>query len=423
LHLLVEGAQMAQRPLVVIGAGPKALAIHTKALILRSVGHDVPEIRIIEQTGVGAYWSGRDGFTDGKMRLYTPPERDLGFPYESGFGRAVDNQLEEYSWRAFLKAQRRLAEFYDGVRENPSHSMYQEYLEWVASASKARIVEDSVVNIRAGRRQACWVVELKSGRKPIYAQGVVVTGPGVPFGIKGAKGSSRVFSSDTFWLKQNLERFTSLRGGKVAVIGGGPGAAAVLIKLLEITSGKVEIHSYGKLTVRSKEFDRYLSAPLHHDWYVLTTAERERIARELGGVTEAEMMQIDRSKRVTNFPRWIHEVREEKRSISLVDGRRGYSHVVVATGFKRHWFVKLFAEKKVFGVQGRELEKVAKLENNIAMDLSIKGVQPRVHVPLLAGRAHGPGLPTLNCLGLLSDAILRSYVTPAADLTPPTRDV
>ena len=44
------------------------------------------------------------------------------------------------------------------------------------------------------------------------------------------------------------------------------------------------------------------------------------------------------------------------------------------------------------------------------MDLSVAGLCPPLHLPVVAGLAQGPGFPNLSCLGLLSDRILRRYV-------------
>jgi mycobactin lysine-N-oxygenase len=50
------------------------------------------------------------------------------------------------------------------------------------------------------------------------------------------------------------------------------------------------------------------------------------------------------------------------------------------------------------------------LERRIGIDLGVEGLLPRLHLPMLAGLAQGPGFPNLSCLGLLSDRVLRSYV-------------
>ena len=60
------------------------------------------------------------------------------------------------------------------------------------------------------------------------------------------------------------------------------------------------------------------------------------------------------------------------------------------------------------------------LEQRIDIDLSVAGLRPPLHLPVLAGLAQGPGFPNLSCLGLLSDRILRRYVkvgAPASTVT------
>jgi len=95
--------------------------------------------------------------------------------------------------------------------------------------------------------------------------------------------------------------------------------------------------------------------------------------------------------------------------------RVAYDLVVVAIGFEARWFERLLgAEAR------RRLENVlagAMLERQIDVDLSIAGMCPPLHVPLLAGLSQGPGFPNLSCLGLLSDRILRRYV-PLAEQLP-----
>ena len=56
----------------------------------------------------------------------------------------------------------------------------------------------------------------------------------------------------------------------------------------------------------------------------------------------------------------------------------------------------------------------------IDVDLSVAGLAPPLHLPVMAGLAQGPGFPNLSCLGLLSDRILRRYVAggDAAVLAP-----
>jgi len=82
--------------------------------------------------------------------------------------------------------------------------------------------------------------------------------------------------------------------------------------------------------------------------------------------------------------------------------------VVVAIGFQSHWFEGLLGER----ARGRLADALAgaELERRIEADLSVAGLRPPLHLPVVAGLAQGPGFPNLSCLGLLSDRVLRRYV-------------
>jgi len=88
--------------------------------------------------------------------------------------------------------------------------------------------------------------------------------------------------------------------------------------------------------------------------------------------------------------------------------RVAYDLVVVAVGFHARWFETLLG-----GEARRRLGHATAgtgLERRIDVDLSVAGLSPPLHLPVLAGLAQGPGFPNLSCLGLLSDRILRRYV-------------
>jgi len=93
--------------------------------------------------------------------------------------------------------------------------------------------------------------------------------------------------------------------------------------------------------------------------------------------------------------------------------RVAYDLVVVAIGFQARWFEGLLGEQARHrldrGLAGDDLER------RIDPDLSVAGLNPPLHLPVVAGLAQGPGFPNLSCLGLLSDRILRRYVPRATD--------
>lgn len=88
--------------------------------------------------------------------------------------------------------------------------------------------------------------------------------------------------------------------------------------------------------------------------------------------------------------------------------RVAYDLVVVAVGFQARWFESLLGAE----ARRRLGDAVAGvgIERRIDADLSVAGLTPPLHLPVLAGLAQGPGFPNRSCLGLLSDRILRRYV-------------
>lgn len=88
--------------------------------------------------------------------------------------------------------------------------------------------------------------------------------------------------------------------------------------------------------------------------------------------------------------------------------------MIVAPGFDGHWFERLLgdeARRRLADARAGD-----DLERRVGLDLSVAGLEPPLHLPVLAGLAQGPGFPNLSCLGLLSDRVLRRYVplSPAA---------
>ena len=54
---------------LVLGAGPKAVAIAAKRHLLAKLGYPAPYIRIIDRQGVATHWTGKAGYMDGRQLL------------------------------------------------------------------------------------------------------------------------------------------------------------------------------------------------------------------------------------------------------------------------------------------------------------------------------------------------------------------
>lgn len=73
----VEQAIASTPTLLVVGAGPKAVAITAKRHMLAKLGYPTPHVRIIDRQGVATHWTGKAGFTDGHQFLGTRPKKDI----------------------------------------------------------------------------------------------------------------------------------------------------------------------------------------------------------------------------------------------------------------------------------------------------------------------------------------------------------
>src|SRR5947209_10035915 len=103
--------------LLVIGAGPKGLAIAAKRDVLHALGWDVARVVVVDRDGVAAGWTGEHGLTDGNRLLGTPPEKDVGFPYGSDVwgsaGSSLDAEMTALSWHRYLISEGTFANWID----------------------------------------------------------------------------------------------------------------------------------------------------------------------------------------------------------------------------------------------------------------------------------------------------------------------
>src|ERR1044072_2213926 len=78
--------------LAVVGAGPKGIAIAAKVRALAAVGLDAPHVVLVDRSEVAGNWSGRQGYTSGRLALGAPPRsappdtRRLPPPRQLGIG-------------------------------------------------------------------------------------------------------------------------------------------------------------------------------------------------------------------------------------------------------------------------------------------------------------------------------------------------
>ena len=183
----VEYATASTPTLLVVGAGPKAVAIAAKKHMLAKLGYHVPQVRIIDRQGVATHWTGTAGFTDGHQLLGTRPEKDIGFPYLSAcwgdkeLSRAVAKEMIHLSWQSFLIDHLRYADWIDRGRTRPTHREWSQYIQWVAEKVELELYVGEVTSIATTSDQQHWRLTCRSEKDSasftVTGDGLVMTGP------------------------------------------------------------------------------------------------------------------------------------------------------------------------------------------------------------------------------------------------------
>lgn len=413
--------------LTVVGAGPKAMAIAAKAKVLRDLKIGTLDVVIVEKSSVGSHWKGTFGFTDGEQELGTPPEKDVGFPYKSAYGRKAAYEMLRYSWHSYLidRGQGDYSDWIDRGRRQPVHRDWADYLHWVGSECDADIIQDVVTSVEL-RDDGQLSLNLHAG-KPLTSHGVVFTGPGCARGVGGDQpDSEHIFDGRSYW--QHIKKFKALMekdNARIAVIGAGETAASVvscLLNVFEDTNVRVDsITRSGTLFTRGESFheNRLFSDP--DAWAGLRKSDKEEfIERTDKGVFSVAAQSIIRHA-WGNF-HVIHgnveslKVEGEQVAVSITKGRHKqpliYDKVVVAIGFDPWEPLKTLFPPTTWG-QPIPARLKNRIDHHLRFPLGTKGPPSHnIHTPMLAGLAQGPGFPNLSCLGTLSDRIISTYIEP-----------
>ena len=415
-----------------VGAGPKGIAIAAKARAIAAAGLPAPRVVLVDRGEVAGNWSGRQGYTSGLLPLGTPPEKDIGYPYAASWGDAsadVVAAMAGYSWQRHLINHGVYGDWVDRGRMRPAHRQWSVYLREVAEAARAEIVRGVVtgLEVAGGGR---WEIRLAAGTA-IAADGVVITGAGPVITVPGQPSDHpRVLDGRSYWLAAH--ELNHERALNVCVVGSGETAASVVIDLVKRCHKRSTIDvltARGVLYSRGESYDenRLYSDP--GEWPRLAEAHRrEFLQRTDRGVfslqAEAALNQARGLRTLAGRAAGI-EAREHDVVVTIAYGdeleRVAYDAVVVAIGFDGRWFEALLGEDA--GARYQDALGGGELERVIDVDLSVAGLAPPLHLPVMAGLAQGPGFPNLSCLGLLSDRILRRYVPvkDAAALVPERR--
>lgn len=412
--------------LAIVGAGAKAVAVAAKAAALREMGVETVEVVAVERAGVAANWRPGGGWTDGRQRLGTSPEKDVGFPYRSalvpGRNTELDGRMLRHSWHSYLVATREFAGWVDRGRPAPTHETWARYLRWVADAADLKVVDGEVVRVSV--EKARWAVH--TGDSSVSADAVMMTGPGQPQRSRFPR-DPRVLSIEQFW--RRAAGHDRIVADRVAVIGGGETAASILNEVFNHRFSAITVISpQATLFTRGEGFfeNSLFSDPA--DWHSLSPAERrDAIARTDRGVFSSRVAEsLLADERIRHLRgRVAHAVETDGRiRITLhtdhlrhpgggsggerLETVHGFDLVIDASGADPLWFLSLLGQDALdlleLGLGGPVTGQ--RLEESIGHDLAVTGVTPKLILPNLAGLNEGPGFPNLSCLGRLSDRVL-----------------
>ncbi|MEV6273979.1 SidA/IucD/PvdA family monooxygenase [Nocardia sp. NPDC051832] len=412
--------------LLVVGAGPKALAVAAKSQVLRKLGLPAPRVIVVEAHTVGGNWLPSGGWTDGRHRLGTSPEKDIGFPYHStwarGHNRALNEGMTAYSWTAFLVEHGTFAEWIDRGRPSPQHHVWAKYLQWVARRIDLELVLGTVGAIRQRADGAGWqvsVTDADGAGSEIEADALMITGPGRS--ASALAEHPRVLSIAEFWDLAGKRGLPA--SSRAAVIGGGETAGSALDELVRHEMLTISVISpMATLYTRGESFfeNALFSDPTK--WAALSMQERRDVIRRTDrGVFSVRVQEsLLGDNRVHHLQGRVTRVADNGDGVTVTlqnelraDQVHNFDLVVDATGGQPLWFLDLFDADVTDLLElalGGPISQ-ARIESSIGYDLAVAGLPAKLYLPNLAAVAQGPGFPNLSCLGELSDRVLRGAAT------------
>jgi mycobactin lysine-N-oxygenase len=433
----------------ILGAGPKAAAIASKTHVLHEMGYGPLRVAVLEQREVAASWTGRHGFTSGFELLGTRPEKDVGFPYQSARhwgpqGRDVDRAMMQFSWQSHLVETGEYRHWIDAGAPCPEHRHLARYVSWVLGRATLGVEVRLARVASIGLHPEGWLLSCETpsgGRERMLAeQGLVLTGPGAVRTLVCAKEvAHRVISPAA--TPAETRALGLPPDGRVCVVGSGESAVALALSLIREFGDGLEL-TFVSPSLPYSRSETFLENSVYSDpqtvgWRRLAEADRREFIRrtDRGVMSPDAVAQLSRIRKISFVVGRVREVRLGDRGrVRVVTGapeegnghepgeRGDFDLVANCTGC-----CPLTALAGLLGDTGRAVEEQlgfaltdeASVKRGLDATFALEGLAPRIHIPALAGLAHGPGFANLSCLGSLSDHILSAYLhEPAADEAP-----
>lgn len=423
--------------LLVLGAGPKALAVAAKAKVMADLGLPAPRVVVVDAHAVAANWQPIGGWTDGRHRLGTSPEKDVGFPYRGAVHRGTETDVNRgmlaYSWMSFLVEHQTYTEWVDRGRPHPQHNVWARYLAWVAERAELDLRVGRVTEIAAD--DDTWSLRLADGTEVVGDQ-LMITGPGSS--ASAFLDDDRVLSVSRFW---DLVPTRDLpASSRAAVVGGGETAGSVLDELVRHDIMTISAIAPGATIYTRGE--SYFENAMFSDptgWPSMAAAERRDLIRRTDrGVFSVRVQEsLLSDHRVHHLQGRVTAARRVDDLVELTltnDGRsastQAFDLVIDATGGQPLWFTDLMTpdtldliELALGPAASASGPTLTALEESIDARLAVGPLTPTLFLPNLAGFAQGPGFPNLSCLGELSNRVVRGSLESAGTLDRPRAGV
>jgi alcohol dehydrogenase (cytochrome c) len=425
----LRAGEMPEADLLIVGAGAKAAAIAAKVDALNRLGHADLTVTIVEKTEPAASWLGRNGMTSGEEPLAVPPIKDVGFPYRSArqfpaIGDELDAALLPLSWQRHAIERGQYAPWVNSGSPPILHREYGTYLGWVLERATAGVttVRGRAIGVELDAERGRWMVEVEDG-PTLAGRALLLTGPGVHRAFPHDPAAApRVLHCDS-----RRDKFERLPQGpvEVAIVGGGESALSALVFLRAMRpEARITVYTPTLPLSRGESFleNRVFADPDDVGWAALDLEQRRDFVKHCDrGVfdpgTIAGLAGDDRLR--FELGRAVHVGAAGDAVDLTLETAAGptvarHDFVVNCTGFDLLAQLRgLFAEPVRAEIEARTgpvWDRPPGTELRFDRSLALADLEPRLHIPGLAGLSQGPGFANLGSLGLLANRVIEPLV-------------
>jgi alcohol dehydrogenase (cytochrome c) len=425
--------EVPESDLLIVGAGAKAAAIAAKVDALNRLGHARLKVTIVEKTEPAASWLGLNGMTSGEEPLAVPPIKDVGFPYRSArqfpdVGDELDAALLPLSWQRHSIERGEYAPWVNSGAPPILHRDYGTYLGWVLARATEGVttLRGRVVAVTLDAERERWVIEVEDDEdgepRRLAGRALLLTGPGVHRAFPHDPAAEPlVLHCDS--RRGEFARLPADREVDVAIVGGGESALSALVFLRALRpEARITVYTPTLPLSRGESFleNRVFADPDDVDWAALDLETRRDFVKhcdrgvfDAGGVARLAGEQ----RCAFELGRVVHagaagagEGVELRLETPTGPATARHDYVINCTGFDllaqlRGLFaepVRAELESRVGPIWEREPDHELRFDRSLALD----GLEPRLHIPGLAGLSQGPGFANLGSLGLLANRVL-----------------